>query len=131
MNRNLAFRRVLPTCLAIVASLYVASAARADTFEAHGYPQWGNDGYCRGSGYWEDVGTITRVTAGAWYHGNQAMFVEVTLEGGRRVGGQVATRQYGNYAYDHLIRMAMFLQATGGRARVCWSKGYVYALEMH
>ncbi|QET05588.1 MULTISPECIES: hypothetical protein [Cupriavidus] len=131
MQRNTLLGRAFPACLPLLALLLATSSARAETFESHGYPKWGTDGYCRGSGYWEDVGVITRVTAGGWYHSDQAMFVELTVEGGRRVGGQVATRAYGNYAYDHLVRMAMFLQATGSRARVCWLNGYVYAIEMH
>lgn len=93
------------------------------------YPGFSSGSIC--NGYPESVGRITKVAATTAYKSTQGVYVNLLTDiGGQNVGGVIYWRSTQEWAYNHMVRMAMFLQAVGAKAKVCHHGDYIYAIEM-
>ncbi len=115
------FFRSLASTGAVVASL-VAPPALAE------YPGFGSSYIC--NGYPEASGEITRVAATTTYDSTQGVYLQLRAIDGRYHGGVIYPRGTQDWAYNHMVRMAMLAQAMQLTVRICFSGSEVYAIEM-
>ncbi|REE88778.1 hypothetical protein [Cupriavidus plantarum] len=83
------------------------------------------------NGYTEVEGRILQVIATTTYSGTQGVYLKYRYESSHSASyGRVYPRSSQDWAYNHMVRMAMFLQAVGGRAKLCVNRDDIYAIAM-
>lgn len=82
------------------------------------------------NGYDEARGYLTHIAATTTYKEKQGFYLQLRTLGGADIGGHVYWRNTQDWAYNHMIRMAILAHALQAEVRLCYETDAIYALEL-
>lgn len=114
--------------------LFLISSSVFSNIASADYPKFNSSSIC--NGYPEAIGIVSKVTSAQTYDSTYGVYIE--MEGKikdtdteiKKFGGRIYPRTRTDYAYQHMISLALISQVSKMKVKMCYNNNDVYALEL-